>query len=148
MAGKAGQPCESPTTRELDQAAWETGHREGKKEYDKEAKDARDKAEFLDMEEFNEPKPANPPPVLTTEPMFDSLATEVDSGPLSVLSDSAKDRIKAMIHIAMEDGYNRGYKACECDWHIADSNRLTRLGESESAKGRLTMSTTGGASPK
>ena len=38
------------------------------------------------------------------------LWEEIDAGGLSILSTIAKDRIKTMIRLGMEDGYNRGFE--------------------------------------
>jgi hypothetical protein len=44
------------------------------------------------------------------ESKFDQFCREIENGPFSILSVSAKDQIKAYIRLAMEDGFDRGVK--------------------------------------
>jgi hypothetical protein len=42
---------------------------------------------------------------------FEQFCKEIESGPFSILSMSAKDEIKQYIRLSLEDGYCRGFHA-------------------------------------
>lgn len=43
--------------------------------------------------------------------VFEELTTELRTGPFSILSEKALDRLVTMIRLAMEDGFKRGEEA-------------------------------------
>lgn len=59
------------------------------------------------------PKPNKAEPqrirAVSEKPLLEDLYNEIDSGGLSVLSVVARQRIKDMIRLGMEDGYKRGH---------------------------------------
>ena len=59
------------------------------------------------MSQHKQPEPPKPN-------IFEETVKEVRTGPFSILSEKAQDRIINMVRLALEDGYIRGFDA-GCD---------------------------------
>lgn len=44
---------------------------------------------------------------------FDEIVSEIRTGPFSILSEKAQDRLVSLMRWAMTDGYDRGYGEAE-----------------------------------